>query len=82
MTPEEEYDKEKKKEEEEKIKNGFLKAPIGNHYGTPTVVKRDGKCIFFITNWDGEDMVEVSQQFYDAFVAEFSKPKEVVKTPW
>ena len=70
-------DKELERQEKERlIEFGIAAAPICNHYGAPTVEKRDGKYFLFIDNWDGKESTEVSQKFYDTFVAEFSQPRK------
>ena len=46
-------------------------APIGNYYGTPLCRERDGKFWFVLEDWSGEDKVEVSKMFFEAWVTEF-----------
>ena len=46
-------------------------APVGNYYGGPSVWALQGKYYLSVDNWDGHPTVEVSREFYAAFVKEF-----------
>ena len=46
-------------------------APVCNYYGGPEVWALDGKYYLSVEDYSGHPTVEVSKDFYDAFVKEF-----------
>ena len=54
-------------------KRNTTSAPIGNYYGEPYVFVVEEHYYFVLDDHSSEDVVEVSKDFYDAFIKEFPK---------
>ena len=50
-----------------------IEAPTGNYYGGPAVWEQGGKYFIGTENHNGWDRHEISKEFFDAWVKEFSK---------
>ena len=46
-------------------------APVGNYYGGPSVWERENKYYLSVGDYDGHPTIEISKDFYDAFLMEF-----------
>lgn len=54
--------------------SGWVEAPIGNYYGTPSAAKKDEGYVLSVTDWDGDPQeTPVSREFYEAWVKEFGE---------
>ena len=60
-----------KYELQEKVSREGVKAPVSNYYGYPLVYEYDGTYWLGIEDWDGTPSIEISKEFYEAFVKEF-----------
>ena len=55
---------------------GDVRAPIWNEYGTPCVYLDGEKCFFSLSDHGTDRAVEVSEEFYNAFVREFGEEND------
>lgn len=53
--------------------DGFLKAPLRNHFGNVFVHKQKGNFYMSINDYGPMQSISISEEFYKAFIKEFSK---------
>jgi hypothetical protein len=49
---------------------------LSNYYGSVEAYEKDGKYFMSLENWDGDDIIEVSEEFYKAIEKEFGGEEE------
>lgn len=50
----------------------ITKLDLGNYYGIVCITKKDGKYYMTLNNYDGCDELEISQEAYEALLADKS----------
>ena len=46
-------------------------APVCNYYGTSFVAREGEGYVIGLEDWDGDAVVDISREFYEAWLAEF-----------
>lgn len=58
----------------------IVKSGVSNYYGEVQVIENDSKYFMELEDYSGGSSVEISKEFYDAFITEFNKEKECTTT--